>query len=150
MADDEFQSKSLRFIENHDEERAAASLGVDKSKAAAVIMSTTKGMRLYYDGQLEGRRIKLPVQLGREPSEKNNECLSNFYKTLFRITNNEIFKYGSWTLIDSKPEWKGSKTFNNILIWLIEYNGRKRLVVVNYSRETSQCRVNLDLTNYPE
>jgi glycosidase len=148
-ADDDYQRKSIRFIENHDEERSIASLGREKAKAAAVIMSTIKGMKLYYDGQFEGKRVKLPLQLGREPNEGFNDCMNQIYYTLLRITNNEIFKFGSWKLLDTKPAWEGSKTNNNFLVWLITYNSRNRLVVVNYSREVSQCRIDIDVSGYP-
>ena len=32
-------------------------------------MSTIQGLRFYYDGQFEGRRVRLPVQLGRMPDD---------------------------------------------------------------------------------
>lgn len=150
MADKEFQSKSVRFLENHDEERSVKLLGVEKSKASAVIMSTLDGMHLYYDGQLQGKKIKLPVQLGREPQEGINDCISNFYTSLLRITNDEIFKYGDWKLLDAIPSWEENKSYKNFLVWLLIYNERNRLVIVNYSREVSQCRVKLDLKNYPD
>ncbi len=149
MAERQFQNKSVRFIENHDEERAITSFGTEKSKAAAVIMSTISGLRLYYDGQFDGKKIKLPVQLVREPRESKNECISNLYNTLLCIINNELFKYGEWELIETKSAWEGSNTYDNFLAWMVTYNGRKRLIVVNYSREVSQCKVNISLNNYP-
>lgn len=148
-ADEEYQKKSVRFIENHDEERSICSLGSDKTKAAAVIMSTISGMKLYYDGQFEGKKIKLPVQLGREPKEGINDCISNLYNSLLNATNNEIFKKGEWKIIEIFPSWTGNKSFNNLISWTMTYKGRKRLVVVNYSREVSQGRVKIDVQNYP-
>src|SRR5207302_3088107 len=62
-ADDDYQRRSVRFIENHDEPRSA-SVFEDRVTAAAVVMSTVQGMRFYYDGQFEGRRVHVPVQLG--------------------------------------------------------------------------------------
>ena len=35
--------------------------------AAATVISTIQGMKFYYDGQFEGKKKKLAVQLGREP-----------------------------------------------------------------------------------
>ncbi|MBW2998618.1 glycosidase [Candidatus Woesearchaeota archaeon] len=150
LAENEFQNKSVRFLENHDEDRAINSLGSDKAKAAAVVVSTIQGMRLFYDGQFEGKKIKLPVQLGREPKENENECISKLYETLFRITNDEIFRTGYWDLVETLSVWEGNKTFNNFLVWNLTDGERKRLVVVNYSREVSQCRIKLNLQNYPE
>lgn len=150
MADSDFQDKSVRFIENHDEERAVSLFGQDKSKAAAVIMSTIPGMKLYHDGQFLGRKIKLPVQLGREPEEGTNDCLERLYKNLLTITNSEIFRNGSWELVKPLPAWEGSVTNKNFLVWLLTFKERKRLVVINYSREVSQCRINLNLKHYPQ
>ncbi len=149
MAEKEFQEKSVRFIENHDEERAVTSLGIEKSKTAAIIISTIPGMTLIHDGQIEGKKIKLPVQLGREPIEKENNNLIDFYERLFRITSSEIFKYGKWELTNPVPSWFNNNTYQNILAWKILLEERKRLVVVNFSRLVSQCRIELNLSNYP-
>ena len=35
----------------------------------AVLALTLPGLRLLHEGQIEGRRVKLPVQLGRRPGE---------------------------------------------------------------------------------
>ena len=150
LADDDYQEKLIRFLENHDEERAVKSLGIEKSKAAAVIFSTIKGMHLFYDGQLEGKKTKLPVQLGRDREEKPNECISKFYSILLSITKTDIFKKGEWELLTTEPSWEGNFTYHNILIWRLTYLDRKRLVVVNYSDVVSQCRIKLSLTGYPE
>ena len=64
QADAGYQERLLRFIENHDEPRAAATFGPGQARAAAVAMSTLQGARLYHDGQLEGRRTHIPVFLG--------------------------------------------------------------------------------------
>jgi hypothetical protein len=149
LAEKDYQNKSIRFIENHDEERSMTLFGGDKAKAAAIIISTIPGMKLYHDGQFEGKRIKLPVQLGREPNEKINQCTYDFYKHLLRITGSEILRYGNWKLLDSRVAWDGNKSFSNFLIWEIVFHQRKRLVVVNFSREVSQCRIDLNLKNYP-
>ncbi len=82
QADKEFQLKSVRFIENHDEDRSITSLGRFKALASAVIISTIQGVRFYNDGQFEGKKIKLPIQLGREPDEKPSVMVQKFYDTL--------------------------------------------------------------------
>ena len=64
-ADLAYQEKLLRFIENHDEPRAAATFSPEKERAAAVTMATLTGARLFHDGQFEGRKVRLPVFLGR-------------------------------------------------------------------------------------
>ena len=64
QADAGYQRRSARFIENHDEPRSLVAFGARAAAAAAIVMSTLPGMRFYYDGQFEGRRVHGPVQLG--------------------------------------------------------------------------------------
>ncbi|MBK7104743.1 MAG: glycosidase [Ignavibacteriae bacterium] len=149
MAEKNFQEKSVRFIENHDEERAITLLGIEKSKAAAIIINTIPGMTFIHDGQIEGKKIKLPVQLGREPIEKENPNLLEFYEKLLRITSSDVFKYGNWELLNPIPSWVSNNTYNNILAWKINLEERKRLVVINFSKVVSQCRIEMSLNNYP-
>ncbi len=143
-AEEDYQLKSVRFIENHDEPRAINYLGYDKSKAAAIIISTIQGMRFYFDGQFEGERTKLPVQLGRKPKEKPIDSLKNFYEKLLRIVKNPIFKYGDWRLITPEPAWENDYSYINIIAFLRSFENQYRLVVVNYSTEISAARLKFE------
>ncbi|MBI9070968.1 MAG: glycosidase [Melioribacteraceae bacterium] len=144
-ADSLFQTKSLRFIENHDEQRIAKELGKEASQASAVIMSTIQGMRFYHEGQFEGKRIKLPVQLGREPVEPPQPCFVNFYNKLFSITKHELFNNGIWKQLKSEAVGSSDSTFQNILCWQINYKDEIRVVIINYSQEESRGRIRLDV-----
>lgn len=146
----EFQKKSIRFIENHDEERAVTSLGKEKSKAAAVIISTIQGIRFYHDGQFEGRKIKIPVQLGIEPEEIPNNELKEFYSKLLKITNADVFVDGDWKLLNPISSWEGNITFRNILAWEWNWKNERRVIVINYSVTVATCRIKLDMSGYPE
>lgn len=149
-ADYEYQKKSVRFLENHDEERAASILGKEKSKAAAIVISTIPGLRFFYDGQFEGKRIKLPVQLGREPVENPLNGINNFYDKLLSITKEDIFKKSNWELLEPLSSWINNNTYKNILAWIWTHNSEKRIVVVNYSDLLSTCRLKLDTRGYEE
>ncbi len=149
-ATDEYQTKSIRFIENHDETRAVTKFGLDKSLAAAVIYSTIKGMRFFNDGQFEGKKVKLPVQLGREPKEKINGYVYSHYKRLLEITKEDIFKKGDWQLVEVSPASDNNDTYINFLCWKWSYKNENKLVVVNYSGMLSTCRIKLELKGYPE
>jgi glycosidase len=140
-ADRTFQQKSLRFIENHDERRAASEFGFEKSKAAAQIISLVIGAKMYFHGQFEGRKTKLPVQLGREPQEKIDEQYSVFYKKLLKITSAEIFKNGTWDLMDNFPSWQDDESYKNILCWSWRDGNDEWLAAINYSTEISSCRI---------
>ena len=146
-ADEEFQLKSVRFLENHDEERAAANFGKDRSLSAATIISTIPGMVLYYDGQFEGKKIKLPVQLGRFPLEKSDKKINNYYEKLLQITKQEIFRKGKWQMLDCIPVSPNDYSNENLFIWEWSYNQIKKIVIVNYSENTARCRIKLDISS---
>ncbi len=147
-ADFNYQRKSLRFIENHDEERAVTAFGQHKERAAAVVTSTIMGMRFFHDGQFEGRKIKLPVQLNREPAEKVNKWLKNFYSKLLSIINEEVFHDGEWTMHYPVPAGPGDETYHNMLAWQWVLENERRLVVVNFSDKTARCRIRLNLEEF--
>lgn len=146
----EYQKRCARFIENHDEKRSLTLFGKERVKAAAVIISTLPGMHFYYDGQFEGKKVKLPVQLGREPIEQVNVCIQNLYNKLLAITREEIFKSGTWTLLEPEKSWYNNETYINLLAWEWHYKDERRLVVINYSETLSTCRLKLELGGFPE
>lgn len=150
MADKEYQKKSVRFLENHDEPRAISMFGKIKSKAALIIISTIPGMKFYHDGQFEGKKIKLPVQLGRQPREKPDEDLLNYYKKVLNIASKKIFKEGEWMLLETLPAWEGNQTYKNILSWQWKHKDETKIICVNYSDTVSSCRIKFDAEGYPE
>lgn len=147
----QYQQKSVRFIENHDELRSLTAFGKDKARAAAVIMSTVPGMHFYFDGQLEGKRVKLPVQLGREPKEAGLPCIKEFYGRLLPAVSEPVFKEGSWEQLRPLPSWNGQDSgYEDILLWHLEFQGTERLVAVNFSDKPKKCRVKLSLKGRPD
>ena len=137
----DFQSRSVRFLENHDEPRAIASFGKPASMAAAVIISTLPGLRFYYDGQFEGKRVRLPVQLGREFVENIDDEVNHFYEQLFATLNNKVIQSGSWLLLTPIAAWQGNTAYQNILAWQWQHEEITKIIVVNFSNTVSQCRV---------
>jgi hypothetical protein len=65
----DFQDRLARFLENHDEPRAAATFPPARHEAAAVVTYLAPGLRFVHQGQMEGRRVRVPVHLGRGPVE---------------------------------------------------------------------------------
>jgi hypothetical protein len=55
----DYQDKLARFLENHDEPRAAATFPTEVHPAAAVITLVSPGLRLFHQGQLEGRTKRI-------------------------------------------------------------------------------------------
>src|SRR6478736_6911731 len=99
-ADLAYQQKLVRFIENHDEPRAAASFFRAKQHAVALTTATLPGARLFHEGQFEGRKVRPPVFLGRRPQETSNQELQSFYAALLQAIDNALFRDGQWTLCE--------------------------------------------------
>ena len=150
-ADLDFQRHSLRFIENHDEPRAAQTLASDAwNCAAATIISAVPGMVMYHDGQMEGRKIRVPVQLRRREKEQTSTQVKGFYERLLLCINSPIFRKGTWKVLNVKPAWPDNYTWQDFLAfsWHEESSGT-RLVVVNYAPHNSQGYVELELPQSP-
>jgi len=145
-ADLDYQGKLLRFVENHDEPRAAAVFSPEKSRAAAVAIATLPGARLFHQGQFEGRRIKLPVQLRRRPEESVDEDLQAFYKVLLKATRASAFKEGEWSLCE-RSGWPDNTSCRNLVAWCWRRGAERFLVVINLSHTRSQGRVQLPWTD---
>ena len=67
LADLSYQEGMVRFIENHDEPRAAATFPDGRSRAAAVAILTLPGARLLHEGQFEGWRVQAAGLPGPAP-----------------------------------------------------------------------------------
>ena len=65
----DYQDKLARFLENHDEPRAAATFTPEVHEAAAVITFLSPGLRFFHQGQFEGRKKRISPHLVRAPVE---------------------------------------------------------------------------------
>lgn len=138
-ADISFQRKLTRFIENHDEPRSAGIFGKDRLFAAAVLCSTLPGMKLYHQGQLDGKKIKLPVQLRKIKAEEPDEVFRDFYGKLLLITSSDVFHEGEWQLKDIVRYIDDS--FQNLIAYAWKSAGQFRLVVINLNQNLSQGKI---------
>ena len=141
-ADLAYQEKLLRFLENHDEPRAAAVFSLQKEKAAAIVTSTLPGARLYHEGQFEGRTVRLPVFLGRRPEEPANEELRLFYAKLLKTMGRPVFHSGMWSLCQAEG-WPDNDSFHNLLAWTWRKDSECFVIAVNFSDRPLQARVRL-------
>jgi hypothetical protein len=140
-----YQSRLVRFIENHDEPRAFASFGPGRSPAAAALTLTLPGLRLLHEGQLEGRRVKLSVHLGRRPEETFDANIEEHYRRLLAALTNEVFHEGIWRQIEPREAWAGNPSHQNFVSSLWTLDDTIRLVTVNLSHGRAQCYLPLDL-----
>jgi hypothetical protein len=135
-----YQGKLLRFIENHDEPRAAASFSAAKHRAVALTAATLPGIKLFHEGQFEGRKVRLPVFLGRRPDEPADPDVHRFYTKLLEAINRPVFREGEWSLCD-RTGWPDNASYQNLVAWSWLKDDQRYLIVVNLSECPVQARV---------
>jgi glycosidase len=138
LADMAYQLRLVRFLENHDEPRAATTFAAEKAQAAAVMLLTLPGARLLHEGQFEGRRVRLPVFLSRRPEESPDQDLQAFYKRLLAEMARDVFRNGQWRLCD-RSGWPDNPSYRNIVPSCWELGDERYLVAVNFSGTHSQA-----------
>ena len=109
-ADLDYQSKMARFLENHDEPRAAATFPPGMHEAAAVITFLSTGLRFFHQGQFEGRKKRISPHLVRAPKEPTDAALHQFYERLLAVLRQPAVRDGQWRLLDCVPAWDGNST----------------------------------------
>lgn len=129
----------VRFLENHDEPRAAAVFPPDRHRAAAVVVATLPGLFLLHEGQLSGRRIRVAIQLRRRPPEPPDQALASFYDRLLHVLRDPLFRRGSWQPVETRSAWEGNPTWENFLAYEWQLHGRRAWIVVNFAPHQGQC-----------
>ncbi len=141
-----YQQRCVRFLENHDEQRIAQAIPNEWwHYAAATIAATVPGMFLVHDGQMEGRRVKVPVQLTRRPAEELSVPTKAFYTKLLSCLQADVFRNGSWRLLGTRAAWQGNHSYQNVIPYLWRNDHACCFIVVNYAPYNSQCYVDLYL-----
>jgi len=140
----DFQNKLARFLENHDEPRAAAVFPEGMYQAAAVVTFLTPGLRFFHQGQFDGRLKRISPHLRRAPDEAPNKPLQHFYDRLLEILKRPVIRRGVWQLLECSPAWEGNGSCEAFIAWAWQGDPDTRLVVaVNYADHQSQCYVRL-------
>jgi glycosidase len=158
-----FQKHCARFVENHDEPRAASAFGAPRARSAAAVTFFVPGLKLFHDGQLEGRRVRVPVQLNRRAPEKEDIETALFYEKLLAVLQDPIFQSGDFGLRDVNSAGWGDSSNDSLvaLSWTPPNhapspnggnNSRNRylgyLVVVNLNPWRAYGRVPLPAANF--
>jgi Alpha amylase, catalytic domain len=144
----EYQDKLARFLENHDEPRAAATFPPGIYEAAAVITFLSPGLRFFHQGQFEGRQKRISPHLVRGPDEPIDQRLAQFYDRLLAVLRQPVVRHGQWQMLECVPAWDGNWTWDGFLAFAWQGSGGERLLVtVNYAPNQSQCYVRLPFTD---
>ena len=140
----DFQDKLARFLENHDEPRAAATFPASRHEAAAVLTYLAPGLRFFHQGQFEGRKARISPHLCRGPEEAADAGVAAFYDRLLAVLRRPAVRDGEWKLLPCGVAWDGNQTWDNYVAFSWQSGGDDRLVVaVNAGAVHSQGFVRL-------
>jgi glycosidase len=147
----DYQQKLARFLENHDEPRAAAAFTPEMHQAAAIITFLSPGLRFFHRGQFEGRKMRISPHLIRAPLEPVDEVCQGFYGKLLSVLRQSTLHDGRWHLLDCAPAWEGNWTSDCFISWSWEKDdGQRLMIVVNYASNQSQCLVRLAFSDFAD
>ncbi len=129
QAHPEYLARSVHFLENHDEERAAVRFG-RRARPAALVSFAVPGAVLVHEGQMEGLREKLPVQR-RVPllEEAPDEDLARFYERLLACVKDPLYRLGRLDVVGVE---------HGLLLWLRQHEGRLALIGADLSASRSE------------
>lgn len=146
-ADLDYQTKLIRFIENHDEARAPV-VFQDRAHAAAILAFTLPGAKLVHEGQTHGHRIKVPIQLGRGPFEADDASTVDFYRGLIKAAAHQDHWKGTWRLGRIQTETP-MRIFKNLIVHLWDAQQSRTLTLVNFGSTPIQGNIRLEGIPYP-
>jgi len=130
------EAVSLKFVENHDQERAYSVFGEDFRVEAALIF-TLPGIPLIYNGQEYGA-VEKPSLFEKETITNNDSTnIHSYYKQLLAFRNNaqaEVFRTGNIERIDIY----GS---DNVLAFTRNLQNKTALVILNLSAESRPIKL---------
>jgi hypothetical protein len=142
----EFQERSARFLENHDEPRAAEAFETGlQHRAAAVITFLTPGLRFFHEGQQDGRRVHVSMHLGRRPVEAPDLPLREFYARVLAVLRRREVHEGEWHLCECRTAWDGNPTSEQFVVMTWQAGEARLLAAVNYGPTHGQCYAQVPL-----
>ncbi len=99
----DYQSHCVRFLENDDEQRAAARFPVPEHHRGALILTgMVPGMMLCHHGQEDGRRLHASLHACRRPPEEGSDAHRAAYRELLALLSEPARHDGSWQLLEPK------------------------------------------------
>jgi len=137
----DYQEKLVRFLENHDEQRAASVFPFEAHQAAAILTFLTPGLKFFHRGENQGKKVKVSPHLGRGPDEKPNVMIEDFYAQLFTLLKRPVFHEGDWQLLESFPAWDDNRTYRNFISFSWHHQDTIILAIINYASYRGQSLI---------
>ncbi|MFO0762137.1 MAG: alpha-amylase family glycosyl hydrolase [Byssovorax sp.] len=141
----DYQRRCVRFVENHDEQRISSMLPPDRRNAAILLAATAPGMRLFHEGQLEGREVKTSLHLGRRADESVSEPTLRFHEKLLQALKQPALRQGSFAQLHPREAAPGQPGADAFVAHRWDSGNGAVVVIVNFSAGRANCRITLDL-----
>jgi hypothetical protein len=122
-------ARMVRFVENHDEPRAAALVSIERHRALLATVCTLPGVALLHEGGAQGRRVHVPVALGRRPDEVADLHLQQFVDRLLAAVGDDL-RRGEWALA-AVDGWPDNRSNEQLLAWTWTLPDARYVVIVN-------------------
>jgi glycosidase len=130
-------AQRMLFIDNHDQRRCVAQFGEPASLALAVLLLTSEGVPLIYNGQEIGDRApsRAPALFRRHPIDWDHPRpgFLSHYRRLIRIRR----RHAALSRGETRPLGRGGR----VLRFLRRHGRRQVLVAVNLSPEPRSVRI---------
>jgi len=139
-ADHPDPSRLSRFLENHDEPRSAATLA-SRLPVSACLLGSIPGVRFFYDGQLNGSRVKVPVQLGRWPDEPVDVAIRDLYDRVLRFAAHSALHDGTFLMLNVLPA--SDDSWLNIVAYRWRYENALAVIAVNLGADASEAHIDV-------
>lgn len=140
----DYQDHMARFLENHDESRAMKTFG-PRQRAVAAFFQTLPGLHLHHEGQFEGRRTHLPIQLDKRPGETPEPQTARYYQELLQVSREPVMRLGEFQLLAIRPAWEDNPSDRAIVACQRSLEGRRRLTAANIADHQAQAYIDLPL-----
>lgn len=137
----EYQEKLARFLENHDEQRAASLFPWKQHQAAAILTFLSPGLKFFHQGQCLGKKMKISPHLGRGPDEKPDAIIKAFYTRLFTLLKLPVFHEGEWQLVMIRPAWDDNPTWQNFIAFSWHFQEERIFAIVNFASYQGQALI---------
>ena len=139
----DYQDHLARFLENHDEPRAAATFPPEVHRAAAVITFFTPGLRFFHRASARAGRCGSRCTSAAGPTEAPDEAIARLLRPPARLPERPGFRDGNWQLLAAAGMGRQRSSDDFIAFSWTGPGERRRLVAVNYADHRSQCYVGL-------
>ena len=144
----DYQNKMARFLENHDEPRAAATFSPGMHEAAAVITFLVSRAAFFPSRSVRRETETHIATSGPSARRPTDETLRQFYDASPGVLRRPVVRDGQWQLLECEPAWEGNWTSDCFLAFAWQGRHPERLLIaVNYAGNQSQCRIPLPFSD---